>query len=261
MKHRTQAELFGNGAAAKRREPGFLRQAWRRIRRPLAESDLVKHGLAWLAHFYLRFVYATNRPVEGSHDVEAGFRRHQGAIFVLWHGQHLLAPRLLPNWLPLAALFSRSPDAELNALVAETFGMEAVRGSGGDPDRRTADKGGARALIALKNRLGAGKSAALIADIRHAPRQATLGSLTLARISGRPVVPLIVATSRRWILKRSWDRTAVNLPFGRICVIFASPVEVPRSADSASLEALRTELTDRLNRATAEAYQRVDGTR
>jgi lysophospholipid acyltransferase (LPLAT)-like uncharacterized protein len=258
MKDKTEARLLQNGALARRRQPAGIKQLWRRIRGPLADSAIVKHGLAWLAYCYLRLVRAFNRPAAGSHDVDAGFRRNDRAIYVLWHGQHLLGPALVPRWLSMAVMFSRSADAEINAIMAEKFGMEAIRGSGGDPKRRSAAKGGARALIAMKNRLAAGKSVVMIADIRSAPRQATLGSLTLARISGRPIVPFAIATSRRKVLARTWDRTTINLPFGRICVVFGSPLHVPPSADDARMEELRAELTGLLDEATTEAYEKVD---
>ena len=82
------------------------------------------------------------------------------AIIALWHGQHLLAPAFYPSRRGLVAMVSRSADAELNAMVLERFGFEAVRGSGGREGRRHADKGGARALIALKKALDAGKNVA-----------------------------------------------------------------------------------------------------
>ena len=92
---------------------------------------------------------------------------------------------------PLVAMVSRSADAELNALVIEKFGFEAVRGSGGRESTRHLDKGGARALIALKKALDAGKNVAMIADIPHGtPREAGLGIVTLARLSGRPILPI-----------------------------------------------------------------------
>ena len=65
------------------------------------------------------------------------------------------------------AMVSRSADAELNALMLEKFGIEAVRGSGGRDNARHLDKGGAKALIALKKSLAAGKNVAMIADIPH----------------------------------------------------------------------------------------------
>ena len=81
---------------------------------------------------------------------------------------------------------------------------------------RKGEKGGAQALIALKKVLDAGSNVCMIADIPHGtPRQAGMGIVMLARISGRPVVPIAMATSRRKVLEKTWDKTTINLPFGR----------------------------------------------
>ncbi|TIX45410.1 MAG: DUF374 domain-containing protein, partial [Mesorhizobium sp.] len=114
----------------------------------------------------------------------------------LWHGQHLLTPAYYPKGRPLVAMVSRSADAELNALMLEKFGIEAVRGSGGRDSSRHLDKGGAKALIALKKSLSTGKNVAMIADIPHGtPRDAGMGIVLLARLSGRPILPSAIATS------------------------------------------------------------------
>ena len=42
-----------------------------------------------------------------------------------------------------------------------------------------------------------------------------MGIVTLARLSGRPIVPVALATSRRKVLEKTWDKTTINLPFGR----------------------------------------------
>lgn len=247
-------------APAKRSRP--VRRFWRRIRRPLVESYIFKHVLASLLAVFLRFVARTNRPVEGSCDMEEAIALHTPGIVALWHGQHLLAPAFNPPHHPLTALFSRSADAELNALVASKLGFAIVRGSGGREDRRSARKGGARALIALKRVIDGGGSVAMIADIVHgAPRQAGLGIVTLARISGRPVVPLAVATSRRKVLQKTWDKTTVNLPFGRSAIVLGEPVHVPPDADTDEMEAARRAVTESLNGATEKAYRLVDGVR
>ena len=114
-------------------------------------------------------------------------------------------------------MVSRSADAEMNALVIEKIGFEAVRGSGGRDSTKHLEKGGARALIALKKALDGGKNVAMIADIPHGtPREAGLGIVTLARLSGRPILPIALATSRRKVIEKSWDKTTINLPFGRM---------------------------------------------
>jgi lysophospholipid acyltransferase (LPLAT)-like uncharacterized protein len=250
------------GRARVARPRGRTRLLWRRVRQPLVESEAFKQTLASVLAGFLRFVKRTNRLVEGSCEIDDAIARHTPAVIALWHGQHLLAPAFNPRSNPLTALFSRSADAELNALVAGKLGFGIVRGSGGREGERKARKGGAQALIALKRVLDKGGSVAMIADIAHgAPRQAGAGVVTLARITGRPVVPLAVATSRRKVLERTWDKTTINLPFGRASLVVGEPVHVPADADEATIEAKRREVTDSLNRATAEAYRLVDGRR
>lgn len=234
---------------------------WRAIRRPLMTSRPAKAALVRLLTWALKFVRLTNRRVDTT-DERAEALKHAPSIAALWHGQHLLAPALYPSDVPMAAMVSRSADAELNAGVIEAFGFEAIRGSGGRPGATQADKGGARALLALKKALDAGKSVSMIADIPHGrPRDAGMGIVTLARLSGRPIIPIAIATSRRKVLEKSWDRTTINLPFGRSSLIVGAPVTVPANASEAECDALRRELSRNLDHATAEAYRLVDARR
>ena len=160
-------------------------------------------------------------------------------------------------WTNLDALHRMALDQLL-----EKFGIEAVRGSGGRDNARHLDKGGAKALIALKKSLTAGKNVAMIADIPHGtPRDAGLGIVLLARLSGRPLLPVAIATSRRKVLEKSWDKTTINLPFGRSAVTIGAPIFVAADADDAEMERKRQEITTALNAATAEAYRLVDGRR
>ncbi|RUM96159.1 DUF374 domain-containing protein [Pseudaminobacter arsenicus] len=247
-------------AHRKQRSTGHVKTFWRKIRKPLAQSRFAKNAIASLLAQVLRFVRLTNPMVEGSSSVEAVNAALAPAIIALWHGQHILAPCLYPKGQGLTAMVSRSADAELNALVLERFGLEAVRGSGGRETSRNADKGGARALIALKRALDSGKNVAMIADIPHGtPRQAGLGIITLARLSGRPLVAAAVATSRRKVLEKSWDKTTINLPFGRSAIILGDPIYIAADAGEEEMELKRQELTAALNEVTKEAYRLVDG--
>ncbi len=245
--------------AGKRRDSG-MKAFWKRIRRPLAQSRFVKGAIATLFTLAMRFIRLTNPPVAGS-IVFAGSRYQdlEPGIIALWHGQHILLPAFYPSRTPLVAMVSRSADAEINALVIEKFGIEAVRGSGGRGGSRQADKGGAKALIALKKSLASGKNVCMIADIPHGtPRESGMGIVLLAKLSGRPIFPGALATSRRKVLERSWDRTTVNLPFGRSAIAVGEPIFVAADADEAEMEKKRRELTAELNSATAEAYRLVD---
>ena len=182
------------------------------------------------------------------------------AILALWHGQHILAPAFYPSSRKLVAMVSKSADAELNAKVLERFGVATVRGSGGRAGANNSDKGGARALLQLKKALDGGSNVCMIADIPHGtPRDAGDGIILLARISGRPIIPAAIATSRRKVLDRSWDKTTINLPFGRGVLHFGRPIHVPADADAETMEALRRELTGELNATFEAAYRMVEG--
>ncbi len=241
------------------RRDSLLRSSWRAIRRPLAQSNFVKRALVSTLVGALRFVSRTNPIANKDLDIPREYEKMTPGIIALWHGQHLLIPFYYPRGKPLVAMISRSADAEINALVFEKLGFEAVRGSGGRDPSRHQDKGGAKALIALKKTLDAGKNVAMIADIAHGtPREAGLGIITLAKVSGRKITPLALATSRRKVIEKSWDKTTINLPFGRAVLIVGETVSVPADADDAMMEEKRRELTASLNAATALAYQGAD---
>ena len=236
-----------------------MKRSWRRIRKPLAESRFAKGALASLLASVLRFIYWTNPARRGSADLDALNAEFAPVVAALWHGQHLLAPIVCPPTPGFVVMVSRSADAELNALVIEKLGIETVRGSGGRAGINHFDKGGAKALITLKRALEAGKNVAMIADIPHGtPRDAGLGVILLAKYSGRPIMPLAVATSRRKVLEKTWDKTVVNLPFGHRAVVVGDPLYVPADATAEELEVKRQELTTALNEATDRAYRMVD---
>ena len=213
-------------AANKKRAKPAPKGLWRRIREPLAKSRFAKGAVASLFAGALRFIKLTNPYAEGSFQLAGGgYADSEPLIIGLWHGQHLLAPALYPSGRGLVAMVSRSADAELNALVINKFGIEAVRGSGGRQRKSKREKGGATALIALKKALDAGKNVCMIADIPHGtPRDAGMG-------------------------------------FGRCAVAVAPLIEVAAEADDAEMERKRLELTAAINIATEQAYRMVDGAR
>ncbi len=248
--------------AARKKAVKRPKTLWMKIRHPLAQSRLAKGILTSLFAQSLRFVKLTNPVVEGSSKLTGEYEDQEPGIIALWHGQHLLAPAIYPSKRGLVAMVSRSADAEINAMVVEKFGFEAVRGSGGRDGSRHLDKGGARALIALKKALDVGKNVAMIADIPNGkPREAGMGVILLARLSGRPIVGAAIATSRRKVLERTWDKTTISLPFGRRAVVVSPLIYVAQDADDAEMERKRQELTQVLNAATEKAYGLVDGAR
>ena len=103
-----------------------------------------------------------------------------------------------------------------------------------------------------------GYTVALTADVPKIARRASLGLVKLASLSGRPIYPIALATSRRIVLD-NWDRTTINLPFGRLSIELGEPVRVAPEADDAVLERARRAVEFSLQEATARAYALADG--
>jgi lysophospholipid acyltransferase (LPLAT)-like uncharacterized protein len=206
--------------------------------------------------WYLRFVWSTNTKIFEPHDLYDTVKTP--AIIAVWHGQHFLMPFLKKNEGEHRAkvLISRHRDGELNARAAEKLGIEAIRGSGahnGEFHR----KGGAAAFTQMLDALEAGYNVAMTADVPKVARVAGLGVVKLGQLSQRPIYAAAMASSRRKELN-NWDRTAINLPFGRIAIVGSDPIYVPADADAGKMEELRKFVEDELNRVTRRAYEIAD---
>lgn len=210
-----------------------------------------------VAAWYLRLVWHSSRQIiepANIYDIV-----QMPAIIAMWHGQHFLAPFIKKKEAKHRAkvLISRHRDGELNARAAEKLGIGTIRGSGshaGEFHR----KGGAAAFAPMLTALEEGYNMALTADVPKISRVAGMGIVKLAQHSGKPIYPVAMASSRRIELK-NWDRTAINLPFGRIAMVAGDPIYVARDADAATLEAARQQIEQALNNVTARAYAIVDG--
>jgi len=224
------------------------------VSKRIASSPFLKNVVGIGAAEYLRFVRTTNQFVVDPPDFPERVRCEKPFIAAFWHGQHLMMPFTNPN-CGVKCLISRHRDGEINAIVARRLGIGAIRGSGshiGDFWR----KGAVSGFRAMLDALDQGYIVASTADVPKVARMASVGLIKLARTSGRPIYPISVATSRYFELS-NWDRTVVNLPFGRGAMVFGGEIHVPANADDAKLEKARQALEHGLNSTTAQAYDMV----
>ena len=160
-------------------------------------------------------------------------------IFAMWHGQHFWFRSSDAREYRAKVLVSRHRDGEINAIAAERLGVGAVRGSGHHTGGFI-DKGGVSGFKEMLSALEEGYNVALTADVPKVAR-VRLGIVKLASASGRPIYPVAIATHWRVELD-NWDRTVINLPFGRGGRVAGEPVRVPSDADAQTLEASRCAL-------------------
>jgi lysophospholipid acyltransferase (LPLAT)-like uncharacterized protein len=221
----------------------------------LARSRPVQKIVGVAAAEYLRLVWLSSRKLLEPADIYEQMHPQLPVIIAMWHGQHFLVPFIRRGY-PAKVLISRHRDGEINAIAAERLGVGTIRGSG-DASGRFDLKGGVGAFQMMLNTLQEGCSVALTADVPKIARVVGGGILKLAQLSGRPILPAALTTSRRRVL-RNWDRTTINLPFSRLAMVAGETVTVPTDADGATLERCRQSLAASLERATARAYELAD---
>jgi lysophospholipid acyltransferase (LPLAT)-like uncharacterized protein len=224
--------------------------------RNVLRSSWVQRAAGFLAAEFLRLVWLTNKFSYDPADVYDIVEPQQPAIFAFWHGQHFMAPFIKTKESHRGkVLISRHRDGEFNALAVERLGIGTIRGSG-DHGSAFHRKGGVGAFKEMVRALEENYNVALTADVPKRSRVAGLGIIMLARESGRPIMPFAMATSR-FVRLNNWDRTTINLPFGRGALMGGEILVVPPDADGETMEKLRAQLEATLNDATRRAYAKV----
>jgi lysophospholipid acyltransferase (LPLAT)-like uncharacterized protein len=224
--------------------------------RNVLRGSWVQRAVGFLAAEFLRLVWLTNRFSFDPPEVYDIVEPQMPAIFAFWHGQHFMTPFIKTKEIHRAkVLISRHRDGEFNALAAERLGIGTIRGSG-DHGAAFHRKGGVGAFKEMVRALDENYNVALTADVPKRSRIAGLGIIMLARESGRPIMPFAMATSRFMRLK-NWDRTTINLPFGRGALVGGDIIMVPPDAGAQAMEELRVRLEATLNDATRRAYAKL----
>jgi lysophospholipid acyltransferase (LPLAT)-like uncharacterized protein len=222
----------------------------------LAGSRAVQKTLGVAAAEYLRLVWKTSRVVLDPPDIYERIADELPVIVAMWHGQHFMIPFVKRPEHRAKVLISRHRDGEINAIAAERLGVGTIRGSGAHSGE-FARKGGVGAFKEMLSALQEGYSLALTADVPKVSRIAGRGIVMLARMSGRPILPVAVVTSRRIQLK-NWDRSTVGLPFGRAALVAGDVIRVPET-DTGDLEGYRKQVEDGLNAVMQRSYEIADG--
>lgn len=218
----------------------------------IAGAPGVQAAACWTTAQYVRLVHATGRWRTLRGEIPAGFwARNKPFIVAFWHGRLLMMPYSWPRGRTMNMLISQHNDGELISRTIAHFGLATVRGSTG--------RGGAGALRTLVRLLAQGDCAGVTPDGPHGPqRKASVGIISLARLSGVPIIPLSYGVSRRRVLP-SWDRFVLPAPFARGVFVWGEPIAVARNADADARDRARQAVEDSLNRLTDEADRMCNG--
>lgn len=206
------------------------------------------HVLPRIAWIYLWATALTSRvKICGAEHPDRLRAEGSGFIYAFWHNRQIFLP-IIRRGEPIHCLISSSRDGEYVARIAELFGKFAIRGS--------STRGGFEAMKQMMKALNAHEIVAVTPDgPRGPPLIVKPGVIQMAGSVSCPIVPMAFDASRKKEFA-SWDRFCLPYPFGRIAIVFGSPVVIDPSEP---VESGCQRLQKALDAATAEASRRAAG--
>lgn len=169
-----------------------------------------------LAAGLIRFIYAMLKvDILGEEKIRKYWEENEAVIIASWHDQLLMMVKAYrgPGG---KILISPSKDGELIARTVQRFGHGTVRGS--------SSRGGKEAFKELVSLSGEFFDLCITPDGPKGPRHvAKIGVARLAKVTGRPIVPLsfVCSSGHRF---NSWDRFMVPYPWGRAVYSYGEPL-------------------------------------
>jgi len=210
------------------------------------QSEILRLFFCWLASLYIRLVFLTGWwTVVGGETPQKFWDEDKPFILAFWHGRLLMMPYCWDHRKTIYMLISQHRDGQLIARTVGHFGIKTAAGS--------STRGGAGALRTMVKALKQGDYVGVTPDGPRGPRmRASEGIVSVARLSGAPVIPAAFGVNRGPTLS-SWDSFLVAWPFSRGLIVWGEPIHVDRDTKDEALEVARRQIEDGLNAVTAEA--------
>src|SRR5262245_66605593 len=144
---------------------------------------------------YIRFVHKTSWQTEAmTETLEQHYHNHP-CIIAMWHGEFMLLPLIKPPDRPTDIMLARHTDAAFLGEALKRFDMQLIRGAGAAG--RGKDRGGSHAYRSAIQALRDGRGVGMTADVPGGQaRRAGVGIVMGAKQSGKPILPVAIATKR-----------------------------------------------------------------
>lgn len=206
--------------------------------------------ISWAGYLAIRLICPTLRYSISWEDesIQPNTLYQKPVIYSFWHRCVFPAAWMWKN-LGIAVMVSRSFDGEYIARIIEKLGFLAVRGS--------SSRGGAEALLGMREELAKGTAVAFTIDGPRGPKYvAKPGPVLLSRATGFPMIAFYVALSDPWMLK-TWDDFMIPKPFSKALVRVSRKIQVPADADESRIDDFHRQLQSALERVTKFAEENV----
>lgn len=220
------------------------------------KSNLAISMVSTFAAGYSRLVGKTSHwDIRRAEPVWERFRNGENMIFAFWHNRFTMMPFIYQYYFHknrVAVIVSQSRDGELVERFLQRFHFKSIRGS--------SSRGGKLAMLKLMRIIHDGWNVALTPDGPRGPRyQVQDGIITLASVTGVPILPVSYASSLQFVFRGSWDHFRLPLPGARIKLVFGEPLLVGKRLKDRERSDFREELKRRLRQADREAEELIRG--
>ena len=170
----------------------------------------------------------------------------KGYVCGMWHNKLLISLLCLKALKKKAGLASPSKDGELISVPLEKMGYKMVRGSSG----KESVKSLVQVIKLVKNE---GYSLGTPLDGPKGPRhEVKPGMIYAAQKSGKQLVLIGGAFSKKWIFNKTWDKFQLPKPFSKVVCIVGKPIDVPSDVDSKEYSEIVKEKMMELDRQAEE---------
>jgi lysophospholipid acyltransferase (LPLAT)-like uncharacterized protein len=199
----------------------------------------------WFAYWAIKILGRTMRFEEVNPEIPRSlWERGIPGIGAFWHGRLLMMPWVYKG-KRLSFLVSPHRDGQVVGKALHRFGFHSILGS--------STRKGFSAFKEMVKVNQDGSDIAITPDGPRGPRyRVQIGVIELAKLTGRPVVPLAFSASKRKVFK-TWDHFLLPYPFSKGVFIWGEPIHVDPNGDRAHLEEKGILLERRLNELTEKA--------
>ena len=176
-----------------------------------------------ILYYLLKFIFLTlDVKILGAESKIDGKKSY---VCGMWHNKLLVILLCLKSLKKRAGLASPSKDGELISVPLEKMGYKMVRGSSG----KESVKSLVQIIKLVKNE---GYSLGTPLDGPKGPvYEVKPGMIYAAQKSGKQLVLVGGAYSKKWIFSKTWDKFQLPKPFSKVICIVGEPIDVPNDAD------------------------------
>lgn len=176
----------------------------------------------------------------GYQHIERTYAAGRRCIFSFWHCAMIGVVWWARN-RGIVVMNSTNFDGQWTRRVIESLGFGTAQGS--------STRGGLEALVIMSKRLEEGRDVAFTIDGPRGPRfVAKPGPAMLARRSRDPIIAFHVAYERAKTFESTWDRFQLPMPFSRVIIAIAPPIDVPADAERGTVEEKQAKMQRELDR-------------